>query len=124
MYGLRLQWKPMPVTRLSAVRHGSSRYVARMGYQTLGARAESRAAGDASAAATVRLAVGRYAPRLEWRRLGGTSLGELSLARHGAPALCGQVFDGHAVDRAGAALALAEAAVLCRLNLENRETPQ
>src|SRR5918999_1999364 len=30
MYGLRLQRKPIPVTRLSAERHGSSRYTARM----------------------------------------------------------------------------------------------
>ena len=26
MYGFSDQWKPMPLTRLSALRHGSSRY--------------------------------------------------------------------------------------------------
>jgi hypothetical protein len=122
--------RPTPEARALAVHPDAHigalarRYVARMGYPTFGARAEARAAGDASAAAAVRLATGRFAPRLEWRRLGGMSLGELSLARHGSPALCGQVFGGHTVDRAGAALALAEAAVLFRLNLENLEAPR
>jgi hypothetical protein len=110
-----------PDARLGAL---VRRYVSQMGYQIFGTRDEARTASDAGRGAAIRLAVGRYAPRLEWRRLGGATLGELCLSRHGAVALCGQVFDSHPVDRAGAALALAEAAVLFRLNLETMEAPR
>ena len=56
-------------------------------------------------------------PRLEWRRLGAASLGEIALSRYGALALCGQAFDNPPAERAGAAVALAEGAVIHRLAL-------
>jgi hypothetical protein len=94
------------------------RHVQRQGYRVFDGTAEGAVqAGDSSWPATVRLAAGRYAPRLEWRRLGGASLGEIALARYGALALCGQTFENPAAERAGAAVAMAEAAVLHRLGL-------
>jgi hypothetical protein len=93
-------------------------HVVRQGYRAFDAGAEAMVqASDPSWPATVRLATGRYVPRLEWRRLGGASLGEIALARYGALALCGQTFQNPPAERAGAAVALAEAAVLHRLGL-------
>ena len=99
------------------------RYVTRMGFRVYD---ETAAAGDGgtgpSRAAAVRLAPGRYAPRLEWRRLGAASLGEIALARYGALAMCGQTFDSPAEERAGALLALAEATIIYRLGIDVPET--
>ena len=93
-------------------------HLRRQGYRTFDAGAEASVqATDPSWPATVRLAPGRFVPRLEWRRLGGASLGEIALARYGALALCGQTFENPPAERAGAAVALAEAAVLHRLAL-------
>ena len=61
---------------------------------------------------------GRYVPRLEWRRLGAASVGEIALSRCGALALCGQTFEDPPAERAGAAVALAEGAVIARLGLD------
>jgi hypothetical protein len=99
-------------------RSGASarRHVVRQGYRVFEPSAETAAArDDPSWPAVVRLAAGRYVPRLEWRRLGGASLGEIALARYGALSLCGQTFDNPVAERAGAAVALAEAAVIARL---------
>ncbi|HEX2516226.1 MAG TPA: hypothetical protein VH257_16075, partial [Chloroflexota bacterium] len=73
---------------------------------------------DPSWKALLRLAPGRYVPRLEWRRLGTASVGELALSRCGALALCGQAFDNPPAERAGAAVALAEGAVIAHLGLD------
>jgi hypothetical protein len=97
-------------------------HVARLGHGVFAVGAEAQARrGDPSWPAVSRLAPGRYVPRLEWRRLGAASLGELALSRYGALALCGQLFDQPVAERAGAAIALAEAAILYRLGLETGE---
>jgi hypothetical protein len=94
------------------------RHVFGKGYRVFAAGAEQMVqAEDPSWPAAIRLAPGRYVPRLEWRRLGAASLGEIALARFGALAVCGQTFPNPPAERAGAAVALAEAAVLHRLNL-------
>ena len=95
------------------------RHVERQGYRLFEAPAERLAARhDPSWKALLRLAPGRYVPRLEWRRLGAASVGELALSRCGALALCGQAFDNPPAERAGAAVALAEGAVIARLGLD------
>jgi hypothetical protein len=94
------------------------RHVLVQGYRVFATGAEQMVqAEDPSWPAAIRLAPGRYVPRLEWRRLGAASLGEMALARFGALAVCGQTFPNPPAERAGAAVALAEAAVLHRLNL-------
>lgn len=94
------------------------RHVARMGYRVFDTPSEKpMIEDDPTWPAALRLAPGRYAPRLEWRRLGATSLGEMALDRYGALGLCGQTFDSPATERAGAALAMAEAALIYRLGL-------
>ena len=73
---------------------------------------------DPSWKALLRLAPGALRPRLEWRRLGAASVGEIALSRCGALALCGQTFESPPAERAGAAVALAEGAVIARLGLD------
>ena len=95
------------------------RHVARQGYRLFEAPSERLAARhDPSWKALLRLGPGRYVPRLEWRRLGAASVGEIALSRCGALALCGQTFEGPPAERAGAAVALAEGAVIARLGLD------
>jgi hypothetical protein len=73
---------------------------------------------DPSTLAAIRIAPGRYIPRLPWRRLGGASLGELALSRYGAPAITAQSLGGAPEERAGQLLALVEGVLLARLGLE------
>ncbi len=95
------------------------RHVVQMGFRAFDSSWERRVMReDPSWPAVVRLAVGRYVPRLEWRRLGAGSLGEIALQRYGALGICGQTFDSPPGERAGAALALAEGALIYRLGLE------
>ena len=70
----------------------------------------------------LRLETGRYAPRLEWRRLQAASLAEAALARYGALGLCAQTAYGSPPERAGAALAFAEGAILQYLGIATQET--
>ena len=94
-------------------------HVRRMGFTTSGAlRGAER---DRLGPAVHELAPGRFAPALAWRRLGGGNLGELALAATGAHGLTGQMAGGGTVERAGAALALAEGAIVNRLHLETEE---
>jgi hypothetical protein len=126
--GARLRtWlgRPTPLARELAghpdARTGARarRHVERQGYRLFEGASERLAARhDPSWKALLRLAPGRYVPRLEWRRLGAASVGELALSRCGALALCGQTFDSPPAERAGAAVALAEGAVIARLGLD------
>ncbi|HEX2034523.1 MAG TPA: hypothetical protein VHS99_10090 [Chloroflexota bacterium] len=101
----------------------AGRHVARLGYRLFDLTLERRVAQhDPSWPAVVRLAPSRYLPRWEWRRLGAASLGEIALARYGALALCGQLFDNPAAERAGQALAFAEAVAINRLGLAEATT--
>ncbi len=94
-------------------------HVRRMGFTTAGAlRGAER---DRLGPALHELAPGRFAPALPWRRLGGGNLGELALAATGAHGITGQMSGGGTVERAGVALALAEGAIVSRLNLEVEE---
>lgn len=124
--GARRTWlgRPTPLARALAghpdARTGAHvrRYVTRMGYRVFDTLSEkSMVEGDPTWSAALRLEPGRYVPRLEWRRLGAASLGEVALDRYGALGLCGQTFDNPATERAGAALAMAEAALIYRLGL-------
>lgn len=124
--GARRTWlgRPTPLARALAghpdARTGADvrRHVTRMGYRVFDTPTEKpMIENDPTWPAALRLAPGRYIPRLEWRRLGATSLGEVALDRYGALGLCGQTFDNPATERAGAALAMAEAALIYRLGL-------
>ena len=94
-------------------------HVRRMGFGTLPAlRGAER---ERAAPAVHELAPGRFVPAAPWRRLGGGNLAELALATTGAHGVTGQVAGGATVERAGAALALAEGAIINRLNLAAEE---
>ncbi len=97
------------------------RYVITEGYRVFdeaGPTARALLQADPSAAAAIRIAPGRYVPRLPWRRLGGASLGELALARYGATAITAQSLGGAPEERAGQLLALVEGALVARLGIE------
>lgn len=87
----------------------------RSGYALRDAPAGSR---EPAAAGTIRIGPGRYLPSFAWRRLGATCLTEVALARFGAQGFAIQAFDGTASGRAGVALAVAEGALLARLDLD------
>ena len=68
------------------------------------------------------IAPGRYIPTLPYRRLGGGNLGELALATCGAHAITLQLRGGTPLERAGLALAVAEAAIVHRMGLVQQES--
>jgi hypothetical protein len=90
-----------------------------MGYRVFDRADERQAVADPTLRAAVQLSTGRYVPRVEWRRLGASTLCEVALGRYGAAGFCVQVFASSARERAGQALALAEGLVLHRSGLES-----
>ncbi|CAA9244041.1 MAG: hypothetical protein AVDCRST_MAG77-1687 [uncultured Chloroflexi bacterium] len=99
----------------------TARYVERMGYRTPRSLSGAERARVLEESAVIEVGPGRYIPRPAWRRLGGGNLAELALTELGAGGLTGQTLGGSVSRRAGQALALAEGAVVHRLNLDVTE---
>lgn len=66
----------------------------------------------------VRIGPGRYIPRSAWRRMGAGSLAECALRELGTHGITAQLLGGTPTARAARALAVAEGALVCRLNLD------
>lgn len=99
----------------------AARLMARSGFDLVDGPSGVTPASAPGAASVIRMSRGRYVPRLEWRGLGGGSLCELALLRHGAIGMCGQVFGSDILECTRAGLSLAEGVIIYRLNLETGE---
>ena len=77
--------------------------------------------GGRGAQVAIRLKPGRHIPRSAWRRMGAGNLAECALRELGAHGVTAQLLGGTPASRAARALAVAEGALVSRLNLETIE---